>query len=51
MSIKSRRDVEVDTEAVRKLLTEAKDWTATCPVCHVTLTGSIAELKAHKHGE
>lgn len=42
---------EVDTDAVKKVLAEARDWTAVCPVCGEVLVGTIAELKAHCHGK
>jgi len=26
------------------------DWEATCPICKVTLRGTLEELRKHKHG-
>lgn len=40
---------QIDTALVAKLNNEAQDWTAVCPVCGKALTGTIAELKKHKH--
>lgn len=49
--IKSRIGDSVDTALVARLNAEAKDWAAVCPVCHAELSGTPAQLKAHKHGD
>lgn len=47
MNIKSHR--VVDEVEVARLQNEATNWTATCTVCGAELTGTICQLKAHKH--
>lgn len=42
---------KVDKEEIKKINETAQDWTAVCPVCHVTLTGTMGDLRKHKHGE
>lgn len=51
MIIQSRLGECINTNEVKRLNEEATDWTATCPICHVTLTGTPEELRKHKHGE
>lgn len=41
--------IVVDTEAVKKAQYEATNWTAVCKICGVELTGTISQLKEHKH--
>ena len=41
----------IDEDAAKRLNEEATDWTATCPICGEVLTGTMAELRKHKHGE
>lgn len=41
----------VDEAAVKKVQESWTTWTATCPVCGVELTGTLAKLRCHKHGE
>lgn len=41
----------IDEAAIKKVHEEWKTWTAQCPVCKVELTGTLAELRNHKHGE
>lgn len=50
MIIKSRIGDCIDTAEVKRLNEEAKDWTSVCPVCGEVLTGTISELRKHKHG-
>lgn len=38
-----------DPDAVKKFNAETPTWTAVCPVCHVSLTGTVSQLKEHKH--
>ena len=38
-----------DQDKVKEFNAASKDWTATCPVCKVTFTGTLKELKEHKH--
>ena len=47
--IKSLR--EIDETAVKKFNEEATNWTATCPVCGEKLTGTLSELRKHKHAD
>jgi hypothetical protein len=50
--IKSR--TIVDTDEVKRINNEAKDWTGTCRICKQVLTGTLADIKKHMeqcHGE
>lgn len=50
--IKSR--MKIDTDLVKKINEEAKDWEATCRRCKMPLKGTLKELRAHMeecHGE
>lgn len=38
-------------ERMRASNEEANDWSGTCRVCGVVLTGTLAELRAHQHAE
>lgn len=46
-SIPSRR--KIDIEAVKVEQEKWEDWTAYCPVCKRTITGTLQQLKEHKH--
>lgn len=46
----SETRIKVDAAEVKRILEEAKDWTAECSVCHEKLIGTLAEIRKHKHG-
>ncbi len=48
---KSKAVRQVDPEEVKKVNEAAPDWTGTCRVCGAHLTGTLEELRKHKHGE
>lgn len=46
--------IEIDEAIVKKFNEEQIDWTAVCRICKMTITGSLADLRAHKancHGK
>lgn len=43
--IKSRR--EIDEVTIKKEIEAATDWSAQCPICKKTITGSLADLRKH----
>lgn len=40
----------IDEAEVKAINEKAPDWTGTCPICGAVLTGTLAELRKHKHG-
>lgn len=49
--IDSRLGRCIDTAKVKEINEKANDWSAICPICGERLTGTIDELRAHKHGK
>lgn len=43
--------IKIDEEAVKKYNEEQKDWTATCRLCKVAITGTLSEIRGHVCGK
>lgn len=38
---------KVDEDAVKEFNETSPNWTATCRLCHVSITGTLTELRSH----